>query len=60
MKRKFRVRLMRVIIPKLWNVCLYAETVEASAPNEAIQMATELLSRAGTKAGLFVTATLEK
>jgi len=60
MKRKFRVRLMRVIIPGFWNVSLIERTIEASVPDEAIEMASDLLTKAGSKWGLFVTATLEK
>ncbi len=60
MKRKYRVRLMRAIIPGLWSVCITAQTVEASTPDAAIQMAADYLSQAGSKAGLYVTATLEK
>jgi hypothetical protein len=51
---------MRVIIPGFWNVSLIERTIEASVPDEAIKMASDLLTKAGSKWGLFVTATLEK
>ena len=60
MKRKYRVRLMRTIVPGFWNMCLAAQSVEASTPNEAIQMAADLVSKAAAKSGLYVTADLEK
>jgi hypothetical protein len=51
---------MRSIIPGFWNVCVNAQSVEASAPNEAIQMAADLVSKAAAKSGLYVTAEVEK